>query len=50
LEKGKGNLLLGGLLVLVGLAYLLNNLDIIFIENEVTVSMTFFSHWRLFVF
>ncbi len=41
MEKGKGNLLLGGLLVLVGLAYLLNNLDIIFIENEVTVSMTF---------
>ena len=41
MEKGKSNLLLGGMLVLVGLAYLLNNLDIIFIENEVTVSMTF---------
>jgi len=41
LEKGKINLVVGGLLVLIGLAYLLNNLDIIFIENEVTVSMTF---------
>ena len=41
MEKAKGNLLFGGLLVLVGLAYLLNNLDIIFIENEVAVSMVF---------
>jgi len=41
LEKAKSNLVYGGLLVLVGVAYLLNNLDIIFIENEVVVSMVF---------
>ena len=41
MEKAKSNLVFGGLLVLIGLAYLLNNLDIIFIENEVAVSMIF---------
>ena len=41
MEKAKSNLVYGGLLVLVGVAYLLNNLDIIFIENEVVVSMVF---------
>ncbi len=43
MEKAKSNLLFGGLLVVVGLAYLLNNLDIIFIESEVTVSMVFWA-------
>jgi len=41
LEKAKSNLVFGSLLVLIGLAYLLNNLDIIFIESEVAVSTIF---------
>lgn len=41
MEKAKSNLVFGSLLVLIGLAYLLNNLDIIFIESEVAVSTIF---------
>lgn len=43
MDKNKSNLWVGGILIAVGLLYLLNNLDMIFVGEDVAVSIVFFS-------
>ena len=54
MEKAKSNLVFGSLLVLIGLAYLLNNLDIIFIESggdnlASTFSLDLVDYWMFVI-